>query len=571
MGRDTRDEIFRDVAGEAITAMVSAEADGTLFGLEAARRHAAELGLTVTARAEDGKRVRWGDIILLVQGPPKAVAQGEEVLIGAMAKPSGIATAAAEAVRRAARRARVVSGAWKKMPPELKHTVRSAIAAGGAAFRIADGPFLYLDKNYLRIFGGIRRALEATAHLADHARVVQIRGEQRAIADEAAEAAAAGAAILMLDTGDPEDIDRVAARLRDLGLRDKVQIAFAGGIGLQDIESLAARDVDILDVGTAIVDAPLLPLRFDVVPRARAGAPIELNLLEKTELWIRPIHLRGANLQAIGRAVAEVLDLGADEVLVTDVRDQVVTLDILRRTVLAEQIAGKERALLARLAAIPGVALTPETGIHSEGVLGLIALGEAEVAPALEAGRDLGERLREAIARRVMVFPTGSEVQRGIIQDTNTDLIAGRLRQHGFRVAAGPPLPDDAETIGGAIRRAAEEGYGLVITTGGLGAEDKDQTVEGILRVDPGAATPYLARFQRGTGRHVKDGVRIAVGELGEALIVALPGPNEEVRVGLDVLLDGLRRGLAKADLAEALAARLRETLREKMARHRHH
>ncbi|HEY7676640.1 MAG TPA: molybdopterin-binding protein, partial [Candidatus Methylomirabilis sp.] len=545
MEQDIRDEIFREVAGEAVTAMVSAEADGTLFGLEAARRHAAELGLTVTARAEDGKRVRWGDIVLLVQGPPKAVAQGEEVLIGAMAKPSGIATAAAEAVRRAAAAARaggrrndpvrVVSGAWKKMPPELKHTVRSAIAAGGAAFRITDDPFLYLDKNYLRILGGTRRALEATAHLSDHACVVQVRGEQRAIADEAAEAAEGGAAILMLDTGDSEDIDRVAARLRALGLRDKVRLAFAGGIALEDIEALAARDVDILDVGTAIVDAPLLPLRFDVVPRAAAGAPIELNLLEKTELWIRPIHLRGANLQAIGRAVAEVL--------VTDVRDQVVTLDILRRTVLAEQIAGKERALLARLAAIPGVAVTAETGIHSEGVLGLIALGEAEVAPALLAGRELGERLRKAMARRAVVFPTGGEVQQGIIQDTNTDLIAGRLLRHGFRVAAGPPLPDDAETIGGAIRRAAEEGYGLVITTGGLGAEDKDQTVEGILRVDPGAATPYLARFQRGTGRHVKDGVRIAVGQLGEALIVALPGPNEEVRVGLDVLLDGLRRG----------------------------
>jgi molybdenum cofactor synthesis domain-containing protein len=570
MAQDIRDEIFRDVAGEAITAMVSAEADGVLFGLEAARHHAAGLGLNVTARAEDGKRIRWGDIVLLVQGPPKAIAQAEEVLVGAMAKPSGIATAAADAVRRAAGRTRVVSGAWKKMPPELKDVVRGAIQAGGAAFRITDRPFVYLDKNYVRILGGIRRALDSAAHLDGHERVVQIRGEYRSIADEAAEAAAARASTLMLDTGDPDDIERVAARLRALGLRDRVRLAYAGGIALQDIEALAARDVDVLDVGTAIVDAPLLPLRFDVVPRAAAGAPIELNLLEKTELWIRPIHLRGANLQAIGRAVSETLGLAPDEVLVTDVRDEVVTLDILRRTVLAGQIAGKQHALLARLAAVPGVTVSDETGVHSQGVLGLIALGEAEVAPALEAGRNLGERLRQAMSRRVMVFPTGGEVQRGAVQDTNTELIAGRLRQHGFRVGAGPPLPDDAETIAGAIRRAAEEGYGLVVTTGGLGAEDKDQTVEGILRLDPGAATPYLARFQRGTGRHVKDGVRIAVGRHGDALIVALPGPNEEVRVGLEVLLDGLRRGLAPADLAEALAARLRETLREKMGRHHH-
>ncbi len=571
MESDIRDEIFRALAGQSITATVSAEADGTLFGAEAARRRAEDLGLSATLRASDGKRVRWGDIVLLVQGAPKAIVQGEEVLIGAMAKPSGIATAAAEAIRRAGNRIRVVSGAWKKMPPELKATVRGAVQAAGASYRITDGPFLYLDKNYSRILGGIRRALQATAHLAGYTRVIQIRGEQQAIADEAAEAAAAGADILMVDTGDPDDIDRVAARLRELGLRQTVQLAFAGSISLDSIDALATRDVDILDVGTAIVDAPLLPLRFDVLPRAAAsGSPIELNLLEKTELWIRPIRLQGANLQAIAGALAEVLELAADEVLVTDVRDEVVTLDILRRTVMAEKIAGKERVLLARLAAIPGVSITDETGIHSEGVLGLIALGEAEVAPLLETARDLGERVRLTMARRAMVFPTGREVQQGAIRDTNTDLIASRLRQCGFRVAVGPPLPDDAETIGGAARRAIGDGYGLVITTGGVGAEEKDQTIEGIRQIDPTAATPYVMRFQQGTGRHHKDGVRIAVGQLDTALIVALPGPNEEVRIALEVLVEGLRAGLGKAELAQALAARLREGLREKMARQSH-
>jgi molybdopterin biosynthesis enzyme MoaB len=109
-----------------------------------------------------------------------------------------------------------------------------------------------------------------------------------------------------------------------------------------------------------------------------------------------------------------------------------------------------------------------------------------------------------------------------------------------------------------------------VITTGGIGAEDKDQTVEAILRLDPDAATPYIVRFQQGTGRHVKDGVRIAVGQLDEGLIVALPGPHEEVQLGLEVLLESMRERLTKSELAEALAARLRTELREKMARHHH-
>ncbi len=566
---DVRDEIFRTIATETVTATVSTERDGVLFGIEEARRHAAELGLELTVRRRDGARVRWGDMVLVVRGSPKAVVSGEDVLLGAIGKASGIATAAAEAVRRAMGRVRVVSGAWKKMPPESKAMIRGAVRAGGADFRITDRPFLYLDKNYLRLLGGIRRALDATAQLSELRRVVQIRGEERPIAEEALEAAAGGAGIVMIDSGDMDDIDRVARALADRGLRESVEIAFAGGIALDGIEDLAERDVDILDIGSAIVDAPLLPLRFDVVPRARGGA-LELDLLEKTELWIRPIDLVDANLQAIGRTVAAVLDLPADEVLVTDVRDRTLTLDVLRRTVLAEQIAGKERPLLERLAAIPGVRLTDDTGVHSEGVLGWIALDEPEVASVIESGRELGERIRAAIARRAIVFATGTEIREGNVRDTNTGLVTERLRRHGFRVAAGGILPDDAETIGGAVRRAAAEGYGLVVTTGGLGAEDKDHTVEGIQRVDAAAATPYLVRFTRGTGRHVKDGVRLAVGEIEGTLVVGLPGPNEEVSAALDVLVEGLRDALSKEALAEAIASRLREIVREKMARHGH-
>jgi nicotinate-nucleotide pyrophosphorylase (carboxylating) len=427
MEQDIRDEIFKGAAAETITATISAEADGILFGVAAARLRAADLGLTVTARAEDGKRVRWGDVILLVQGPPKAIAQAEEVLLGTMAKPSGIASATAEAVRRAAGRVDIVAGAWKKMPPELKPVVRGAVLAGGGAFRIADDPFIYLDKNYLRILGGIRPALDATAHLKGYKRIIQIRGEHQSIAEEAALAATGGADIVMLDTGDPEDIERVAVCLRRLGLRDRVRIAFAGGVVLGDIETLAAEDIDILDVGAAIVDAPLLPLRFDVVPPARPGTAMELDLLEKTELWLQPIRLQNANLQTIGRTVAEVLGLGPDEVLVTDVREESVTLDILRRTVLADQIVGKRQVLLERLATIPGVTITGETGVHSEGVLGLIGLGEAEGASVLEAGRELGERVRRTIARRAIVFPTGTELE--------------PHRGHQHRIYRQPPAP----------------------------------------------------------------------------------------------------------------------------------
>jgi hypothetical protein len=49
------------------------------------------------------------------------------------------------------------------------------------------------------------------------------------------------------------------------------------------------------------------------------------------------------------------------------------------------------------------------------------------------------------------------------------------------------------------------------------------------------------------------------------SVIVALPGPNEEVQLAAPVLLEHLRAGRRRAELAEPIAARLRAHLRTRM------
>ena len=117
----------------------------------------------------------------------------------------------------------------------------------------------------------------------------------------------------------------------------------------------------------------------------------------------------------------------------------------------------------------------------------------------------------------------------------------------------------------GSLEGALEEGYGLVITTGGVGAEDKDFSIEAILRLDPDACTPWILKFQPDYHRHHKEGVRIAVGKVGLSYLVALPGPHEEAKLGCDRLLAGLEQGLAKESLAEFIAGALRQRWRHGM------
>ncbi len=49
-----------------------------------------------------------------------------------------------------------------------------------------------------------------------------------------------------------------------MGLRNRVTIAFGGGVGLEDIDELKRLDIDVLDIGRQIVDAPLLDMRLEI-------------------------------------------------------------------------------------------------------------------------------------------------------------------------------------------------------------------------------------------------------------------------------------------------------------------
>ena len=291
---------------------------------------------------------------------------------------------------------------------------------------------------------------------------------------------------------------------------------------------------------------------------------MEFQLFEKTEIWIGPIRIRDVNLNLLAEKTAEVLNLDKKEVMVVDVREETVTLDIMRKTVNAQDIIGKKDHLLQALAGIHGVSLTPETTVHSEGVLGLIDINNQEVAwKLIQDTERMGQQILDHVKKRAIVFPSGFEIQRGLIQDTNSPYLKQRLTEEGFKVVIGDVLEDDLESIASTLSRAVNEGFGLIITTGGVGAEDKDRTIEALLRLDPNASTPYIIRYQKGTGRHEKDGVRIGVAYLDPSFIIALPGPHEEVRSGIEVIIDGLKRGWDKEALAASLSKKYIESLQK--------
>lgn len=264
---DIRDLIFINIKKKNFLAKISSQGEGILSGILLFQDTCKKIGIKLIKCKKNGEKVRRGGEIAILKGNPKQLAMAEEQLIGTIAKASGIATAAARAKKLAGEKLKVVSGAWKKMPPQIKDLVREAIIDGGIDYRISPLPFIYLDKNYVKIFGGVKESLLSIKEFINYTKIIQLKSRGKKLGEEACCAVRLGANIIMIDTGLRQDVSLVDLTLKKQGLRNKVKIAFSGNIGLRDLKDLRKLPVDIVDIGKSIVDAPLLDIRMDIIRR----------------------------------------------------------------------------------------------------------------------------------------------------------------------------------------------------------------------------------------------------------------------------------------------------------------
>ncbi len=270
--QDIRDVIFSTISDRQYTAHLLTERQGVIAGVKRLQTFLTDNNISAELRVVEGEQVAAGQVLTVIIGTPKQIAVAEEFVVGFLAKPSGLATAARRAVEAAGPGLNIVCGAWKKMPHEIKHIVREAVAAGGAWFRITNEPFLYLDKNFVRMLGGVEATLKSVSHITDKVKAIQIKGETGDVGAEALAAFHWGAGILMVDTGRQEDVAIVNRVLTAAGCRDKVKLAFAKGVKIEDIAGLQGHGIDMLDIGAAILDAPLLDMKLEVQGWVNHGA-----------------------------------------------------------------------------------------------------------------------------------------------------------------------------------------------------------------------------------------------------------------------------------------------------------
>ena len=261
---DVKEFFFRGIYAEFRFAIISTE-QGVFSGSHVLMDGARAMHLTNPWVAPEGTLLKPGDKVLVASGDPVTIARAEERLPGLIGKSSGVATSARSMVETARGRIKVVCGAWKKVLPETKDGLRQAIGVGGAGIRITESPFVYVDKNFVRMAGGIGEAVDRAAALPGRTVVVQLKGDYGPISHEAIEAVEAGAKIIMVDTGIIDHIRQVAGVVSNKRCKRDVKIGFGGSVTLDGLEAVITAGADIVDVGRAIIDAPILDFRLDVI------------------------------------------------------------------------------------------------------------------------------------------------------------------------------------------------------------------------------------------------------------------------------------------------------------------
>jgi nicotinate-nucleotide pyrophosphorylase (carboxylating) len=260
------DRLLAAVDGNRL-GVVSATEPGVIAGLELLDPGIAEGDAgSWTLRVGEGAAVDPGQPIVEVCGSAAELAVAEDYVLGLIGWASGVATRCRQIVARAPDGLRVVCGGWKKLPAPLKPLLRAGLAAGGVGPRLLDGRFLYIDKNAVRLLGGAAEAVAAGRALEHGPVAVQARSAEAAVA-----AARDGAGVVMVDSASLEVLREVQRALEREGIRDRVVLAFGGGVQPTRLAEVAAVGAEVVDIGREILDAPLLDLRFDVISE-EAGA-----------------------------------------------------------------------------------------------------------------------------------------------------------------------------------------------------------------------------------------------------------------------------------------------------------
>jgi nicotinate-nucleotide pyrophosphorylase (carboxylating) len=260
-GDVTSAAIIPDISCNAV---IRAEQEGIIAGLEEASTLFSHFGVSVTHIAKDGDAVCQNDSLLLLNGDAKKILLVERTALNIIGRMSGIATQTrkiSDIVASVNPYCRVA--ATRKTCPGFRILDKKAVKIGGGdphRMNLSDG-ILIKDNHLALVPPGI--AIQA-AKMGTSYKKIEIEVETP---ENALFAVKAGADIIMLDNMSPGQINRTISVLKSEGLRERVIIELSGGIDESSLPRYAALNVDVISLGALTHSVRNFSVNLEIMPQ----------------------------------------------------------------------------------------------------------------------------------------------------------------------------------------------------------------------------------------------------------------------------------------------------------------
>ncbi len=245
-------------------ASITARADGVLAGIEPASRVFLKVdpSLEVETLIRDGAGIRPDDTIATVFGRITSILRAERVALNFLQRLSGIATLTARYLPAAEGLPATIIDT-RKTTPGLRHLEKQAVRAGGGQnHRLNLGDGILIKDNHLAALRALGMNLSDIIAQAKRNAPAGLKVEvEVTTVEEAIEAAAAGADIIMLDNMTPDDMKSAVAQLPD-GVRTEA----SGGVTLENVRAVAETGVDLISIGALTHSPQALDISIELEP-----------------------------------------------------------------------------------------------------------------------------------------------------------------------------------------------------------------------------------------------------------------------------------------------------------------
>ena len=240
------------------TADLVARADGVVAGLAVAAavfEVSTDDAVEVTWLAEDGARVRRGDVLMSLTAATRGLLTGERSALNLLCRMSGVATltrAWADAVRGTGAAVRDT----RKTTPGLRALEKYAVRCGGGVnHRMSLSDAAMVKDNHVVAAGGVAEAFRAVRDQFPDV-PVEVEGDS---VEDVVEAVEAGADLVLLDNMTVADMRRAVQ-----AVAGRAEVEASGGLRLDNAREVAETGVDYLAVGALTHSAPILDIACDL-------------------------------------------------------------------------------------------------------------------------------------------------------------------------------------------------------------------------------------------------------------------------------------------------------------------